>query len=170
MIDIEYLRKNFCATPDDPRFYLHEPFNLDGHTICTDGAVFVRVGLDVKFTACANEKPVPIIRRLYSALVIDESIFTAIPTLPIRHKICKYCDREGCETCNNLGYFLDQRRVKCGAAEISNEYANKIATLFKCQIILPIENDKPIYFRFDGGDGFLMPMIPFIDTFANKRR
>ena len=103
-------------------------------------------------------------------MVVDESRFTVISTLPIRHKICKYCDREGCEKCDNLVYFLDLRRVHIGAADISNEYANKIAALPNCQVMLPTENDKPIYFRFDGGDGFLMPMIPFIDTFANTKK
>ena len=160
MIDIEYLKKKFCATPDDPRSYLHNPFNLDGHTYCTNGAVFVRVLRDSRFDGCEKNKVITAIQKLYSGLVVDESRFAPVPTLPSIHEICPNCIGMGCEGCDNLGYFLDLRRIKCGAAEISNEYAHKLAVLPSSQIMLPTENDKPIYFRFTDGDGFLMPMGP----------
>jgi hypothetical protein len=78
-----------------------------------------------------------------------------------RHEYdCKNCDGEGeikaqCLKCGGKGYLIEA--VQIGDAHFSSSYLALLADLPGIAIA-PNGKDGAAYFKFDGGDGVLMPM------------
>jgi hypothetical protein len=64
-----------------------------------------------------------------------------------------------CGACHGTGKKLDWRRVPLGASGFAVHYLRLMRGNLPNVKILPSEPRECCYFQFDGGDGFLMPMV-----------
>lgn len=65
---------------------------------------------------------------------------------------------ENCYSCEGIGKKYEGKAVKIGVGFYTDTLLAKIATLPKCVIGVP-DKQSPAIFRFDGGDGLLMPRL-----------
>ena len=66
---------------------------------------------------------------------------------------------EVCESCSGEGKFYTAQAIPVGDALFSDKYLHSIGQLDGCEIGV-VDAVKPSRFRFDGGDGLIMPMRP----------
>lgn len=156
--------KSFCGD-ELARPYLHKPFSIGKFTFATDGRLMVRVprqdGVPEHDGPIKNaNKPFDKIRE---STTFSRPEF-AVPSL----------DDEECLTCEGHGYEHDCpdcscRCVKCGGtgiakASITYDGINFDAAYFAKVLAIPgvelssARDGEPLFFRFDGGVGALMPL------------
>lgn len=111
--------KKFCIDLDDPRVYLHAPFNLNGHTFATTGHACIRVDLDDSCADLVEEKRDLLTKSLDRYFVGIESVkFDAFPVLPD----LVYCD---CKACGGTGFMIARECEECdgeGELTLSSDY------------------------------------------------
>ncbi len=78
---------------------------------------------------------------------------------------CKECNGAGrmnppeiCHSCSGTGKDGSQR-VKVGVSHIARRYAELILALPNLEVAPNLDDKAAIPFRFDGGDGILMPLM-----------
>lgn len=153
----------FCDR--NKRRNLHRPFTRGEFTYATDGALVIRV--DHRADVPDNEKaplaeglPWPDASTVYAP--------PAVPGLPILEEIeCPRCDGGQvhdcptchceCGSCDGSGRMLEPYSADVGEAIFSVKYLFKILVLPGIQFG-PSKQAEPMPFRFDGGEGLLMPL------------
>lgn len=159
--------QKFCGT-DPFRDYLHKPITQDGFTWATDGAVMVRAPADKRYSPC--ERPINIAKPLSG---IEDATFSppniSLPPAPERTGPCPECDGRGrehdcpdceciCEACHGAGELNAEKRTTTTirGAIFNLAYVRLIASLPNVEFSQS-DGKKPMFFRFDGGVGALMP-------------
>ena len=134
--------KSFCAykgmTPR--RKYIESPWSEGDYTYATDGRIIVRIPRDRNIPENGD---CPDAERLFKQ-VNKEGVYKSIPHLPKKDKAGP----------NKKGFT---EKTEFQKATFDNYYLNLIASLPNAQMVA---NDKEgaAHFKFDGGDGLLMPM------------
>lgn len=170
----------FCSTePSRPN--LHAPFRLGEHVFATDGRICVRVpayegppegSVDPrKFFSNIPEVTPARLRSIKSAQKqLDEC--TNCGGTGKMHE-CPNCDCGHCEFCDGAGSVdnTPKIRVALRGAVFDLRYINLIRTLPNLHLAVSAPKDAAMYFRFDGGDGVLMPMCwaDGVDTVKGER-
>lgn len=177
--------QQFCST-DSVRFYLHNPFTLGDFTYATNGHIIVRVP-KVDGVPLAESAPNP--SNIFKDFPASDR-FTALPPLNLPKAEgpetvdCSECDGRGkehecpdcdceCEACDGSGKEVREKRVSTELAGVILQlrYVRQIAALPHVEIAPHLAiNGKPVFFRFEGGDGALMPMRAGYETHVQVER
>lgn len=167
MIDL----KPFCGD-DFSRYYLQEPWSEGAYTYATNGVILVRV-------ARRDDVPETDATRFVNAAYLfrrsEGSGFVPLPhfDLPAAETVaCPACDGSGrvhaccdcghtCEACNGGGSVSSYEKISVGI--FGTPYNAKYAALLRdLPGIAVATNEKPLatplHFKFDGGEGLLMPL------------
>ena len=158
--------KRFCGR-DPFRPYLDNPISRGEWTYATDGHIAVRVPRTEKTIDTPNYYP-PIETLPFADA---KTIFTPVPNIIFPEtdmRECERCNGRGrqhdcpncmceCENCAGTGMEYEQVSVGIGAAVFNAKYIALILRLPNLQFAAPQKVD-PMMFRFDGGDGLIMPM------------
>ena len=103
---MEKIFKMFCATINEPREYLREPFLHKGFIYATNGHMAIRISDNGKVQE--NKDAPKNIHSLFDVVIND---FIDIPALP-KKVPCEYCDGDGkgrakeeCDECDGNGSF-----------------------------------------------------------------
>jgi hypothetical protein len=182
MIDLQ----PFCANYDS-RYVLSKSFVRKGTRYATDGRICVRVDAagqdDTEGTTPPSEdlgwggdgdwKPIPAVEPVMSmqkcphctCKTCHGSGETECPTCH-NDCDCEECDGDGfdgCEQCHETGMMMLPDFYTIDGIKIAARYWDKIRALPNVMYALPANKSdrlRPIAFRFDGGDGLVMPLRP----------
>lgn len=159
MITLELLQ-SFCA--GDIRPAIMKPWTLpDGFTYATDGRIAIKVPA---LLAVPANPAAP--QRMYDKGFLYEQEFGPLPVLPEPLvKRCETCEGTGmyecgactCEDCEGAGDILEYISIQVGTRLLSDVYLRKIALLPNPIIGLTGDARSAVRFKFDGGEGVLMP-------------
>lgn len=160
----------FCGT-EETQYYLMKPFSRDGFTWATDGCILIRV---------AQREGIPDIEQKLNVSKPIENIdaktfFTPsfkLPPAPTETGPCPSCEGRGyahdcpdceceCERCNAQGTLDSEILIstKVGGNFFSLKYVRQVLSLPGVEVSASADkNDAPLFFRFDGGVGVLMPL------------
>jgi len=159
----------FCEPASSDRTAFKMPFSIGEFTYATNGKIIVRVPRrdDVPERDDAPKN---------ASKLFDENKcagnFQPLPDFPKpTRETCLKCEGGGrcrCDTCGdehscgNCGGDGTVRgeivKVKIGDQIVSNHWLALIAALPNPTIANALQKDHALTFRFDGGDGLLMPM------------
>jgi hypothetical protein len=130
----------FCDPNDPSRPWLGQPFSAGAWTYATDGHIMVRVP------------------RLDD---IAESP-DAAPKAESHRERCPSCNCK-CHRCDGTGKltFAGFHRTTIGKALYNSKYVSLLQTLPQLELGQP-HRSNPLPFRFDGGEGLLMPCRPHL--------
>lgn len=160
--------KRFCGT-DELQSYLMEPFSFGEHTFATDGIIMVRVRRrnDVAEIAKTGKWNGPL--EGFDAATFS-AISVTLPPVPEAIDPCLACDGEGnahdcpsceckCKKCAGTGTEIPERRITTTIR--GNIYALRYVRMMLAlpDVIVADKtlNERPLMFKFDGGEGALMP-------------
>lgn len=159
----------FCGR-DLTRPYLQQPFSYGEWTYATNGHICVRVPR--RPTVEENENMKDKAANLFLQNTASE--FSPMPKVTIPADLgedddCNTCDGRGtehdcpdceclCEDCGGSGKEPPGSRISIGIGEgiYQGSYVLLMQTLPAVEIAKP-DKEKPLCFRFDGGEGLLMP-------------
>lgn len=136
MITLEELQK-FCAQ-DENYPYLRQPFNIGCHTFATNKVIMVRVkkvkGVKIKQSDEVNKGVLG-----YAAL-LDEPLNLAPLCLKTRWR------------------RVIPKQTQIGVHWFDSKYIDMLNKLPNIKVSETHPESTPMAFRFDGGEGLLMPM------------
>lgn len=160
MVDL----KKFCGT-DTWRTYIHDPFSRGEYTYATDGAIIVRVPL----VAEIGETPrTPNPEKIFAPMPADgwRTLRVALPTVAPTKECgscyhgfehdCPDCTCE-CDECKGTGFVEPNLSTEIGGVIFDLKYIRMVAELPGVEVVIT-DGISPSFFRFEGGDGALMPM------------
>ncbi len=158
--------KKYCDDPKNGRYQLSEPWSDDKYTYASNGHILVRVP---KFSDSSKRKdsPTGLGKKSFDEIFKAEPVkWFSIPTVHPKHQDCEDCNGKGkfkyhgetvqCEECDGKGKYLRHISVDIGGVAFSDVYLSWIAELPN-STIGPFKVDEPARFKFDGGEGLLMP-------------
>jgi len=169
-IDQELL-KQFCSH-DPTRYYLMKPFSQDGYTWATNGHIMVRVA-QIDGIAPFDGKAINVARPLKG---IEDAQFSSraftLPPAPEELDDCIKCAGRGtehecpdcdctCEYCKGTGRVDRESKISTTISGqiVQLAYARMVAGLPGVEVSeRASEGIAPLFFRFDGGVGALMPL------------
>lgn len=165
MIDLSI----FCGR-DESRPYLLQPFSFGEFSYATNGHVMVRVPRlpDVAEQTQKGKWDAP-----FEGL--EQAAFSApkftLPKQPAQDTECEACDGRGfehdCPDCECTCSACDGSGSEAAEANVSTSYEGAVFALRYVRRVLALPgielahvkaSDAPLFFRFDGGAGALMPM------------
>jgi hypothetical protein len=175
-----YALRKFCGegglTYDDRR-----PFARDGFCWATDAVILVRIPLEtVNSVPRPGEVPYPDVLAAWTGKTkpvqvgfnADAMFVTWEPPRDIESDLCWVCGADGrmvctecndesrCPCCYGVGKVYWPRTLMIGTAKIQTRYYELIGELPSPTFVIPGpgEDQNAISFRFDGGEGLLMPL------------
>jgi hypothetical protein len=142
------------------------PFSLNGHSYATNGHIAVRVP---RRPDIPENKEAPSAERL--PWDFSRVKFGPLPQPELLSVTCGFCGGLGhkhecpdcrceCKHCNGSGKIIPPRnavRVRIGKAVFAGQYIEWIQALPGLEIGKP-KPSRPLPFRFEGGEGLLMPV------------
>ena len=162
MIDLQ----KFCCKPHDNRYNLEHPFSRGEWTYATNGHIAVRVP---RVADSFDNKDSPAAETL--SWPTAGMKFTAAPKIEIprlKEWECQTCDGRGskhdcpdcncsCDVCFGTGQQIEKISVGVGPSVFNARYVSLALALPNLEFG-PLHKIEPVPFRFDGGQGLLMPM------------
>jgi hypothetical protein len=168
MVTKEILEK-FCD-PENARYHIDKPWSIDDVSLATDGKILIRVPRLQDVPECGdapgalhifNDNPPP----------SDNGQWQSLPS-------CKECDGKAqhifktefneytcpCKTCRGTGMDISEEDVQnlmvitIGPMKFQTKYLALIKMLPNAMIYPNDDLEKPSWFRFDSGDGLIMPV------------
>ncbi len=164
------LLEAFVGHADDIRFWMLTPFRFDGSTYATRGSLIVRMdGECADYPELESEKTRKNIQKIWKGK--DLSATSSLPDLR-NLKLCHYCHGSGKDLGADGITQTDEPCPSCGGDKmtecdnpflIGDNYLDgkllvKIQPLPCVRFSGTPAREKPQYFVFDGGDGFVMPL------------
>lgn len=168
MIDL----KQFCGT-NDLRSYLHAPFTIGEFTYATDGNCAVRVPRQEDAASKPQQLTAEKVEVVFANF--DKASFAPLrhgplPDLPDPYETecdcyeghehnCPDCECV-CEACNGSGTVMETKRVSTTVrGGIFNlRYVKMMLALPNVEVMTNRRGElTPLWFRFDGGVGAIMP-------------
>ena len=160
--------QSFC---DETRDSISQPFLVDGNLYATNGKIIIRSD-DVKgnFKEIENEHVIDLVHRMEWG---NDCELQDLPNVngELKEIKCEECGGSGtldvdnkynkyeveCKSCEGVGYKMEYNDVKIGDLTVSAGLLSKIKDLpnVKCAVY----KKRYLYFKFDGGEGFLLGMI-----------
>ena len=172
MLTADQLQK-FCSD-DITRPYIMKPFTRGEHTWATNGHIMIRVpkidGIEELGGLPPVEKPWGIADW---SLPLRPLKFGKLPPVEDEEGDCELCEGRGtehdcpgcpcvCENCHGSGLDKwisdDEKSLSIGNAIFSARYIRELSELPRVQIPSDPHTENPMPFKFDGGEGLLMPM------------
>jgi hypothetical protein len=171
---MEFL-KRFCGRPDEVKWaVLLEPFSRGSFSYATNGHLGIRVP---RIDSIPERTSAPNLEGVFAASYGDSNIRPLKNPLPdpikatqmkcaecggrgTDHPSCPTCKCE-CQTCDGTGSVTvtPTESVSIGDRIFDAAYIRKIASLPGLMVNPEAKDDEqPIAFRFDGGEGLLMPL------------
>ena len=166
MIDL----KLFCLTDKTRSKAIGQPWSDGEFTYATDAAIIVRVPRLSDVPENPNAPTSAVAARIFETAT--DGKWSALPefTAP-KYVTCENCggggncdcpdcvDTHTCGICHGTGEKLEKLpSVKFGEQLVSPKYLALLATLPGVRLANAVETLKPLHFKFDGGEGRLMPM------------
>ena len=168
----------FCSK-EEARFNISRPFSKGEYTYATNGHLAIRVAR----TDQPENLEAPDCERLFAAAIErGEPPWIDLPPFQLHRKRCPICRGTGfvdeeyrscakespnayeCEECEG-GVILSGSAIvkaKKGKVRMASQYLDLLKDLPEIKIGVvgdeSTRTDKPIRFKFDGGEGLLMPM------------
>lgn len=159
----------------DGIFSIRLPWSRGDYTYSTNGHLIIRIPRhpDIKEILEA-----PDALNIFLKAEPIPSEWIDIPALPEPQFIqCKECDGQRfvtwktdwneyeaeCKSCDGTGESGEIRKIEINGVIFNVEYLRKISKLpnFKISVLNAgdgiVEKEKPVWFKFDGGDGLIMP-------------
>jgi hypothetical protein len=164
MIDL----KPFCST-DETRYYINEPFTEGEWTCATNGHIIVRVPKIDGVGPCQYEK-MNTEKVMPETGGIEFTALTEIAIPAVTFTVCEAChgdqvhDCPGCECvceeCDGTGQISsDEHSTEfVRGVPFCRHYIRMLLTLPGIQIPVQPIAKQPMPFKFDGGEGALMPL------------
>jgi len=174
--DVDKILMMFCAT-QDIHPVLFKPFNHGNFTYATNGYIAIRVPLIKKYN---HKKLVPNMNDIWFN-TLPERGWMDVPDIEkeVGYNDCDVCKgkgkyfscgcpacqtarhvKESCDTCKGTGYVFKQESILVGTKLLSCLYLDIIHKLPNPQISPDsVIGRTAIPFKFDGGDGIIMPML-----------
>lgn len=178
--------KPFCYRHDDRGDWIKKPWTIGDYTHATDGRILVRAPKLDGFDASeeAVKKTAGVIAQFSEWQKVNHGM-PLPPFKPRETENCQTCKGSGsacyvecdtcggaislngqtinCVDCTGTGHRLKHdggnfAPVKLGSQWTSSFYYEKLASLPGLVWFNNSDALGPIYFRFDGGDGLLMPL------------
>lgn len=159
MVDL----KKFCGT-EWSRPYLNEPFSRGEYTYATDAAIIIRMPR----VAEIGEVPgAPNPEKIFAAMPADGWRPLRVDLPPVappeeciscyngHEHDCPDCTCE-CEECDGTGKVAAKVSTVIGGVIFDMKYIRMIAELPGVEVSIT-DSNSPSFFRFEGGDGALMP-------------
>lgn len=163
MIDLQ----PFCGR-DEYRPYLHKPFSRGAYTYATDGRLLLRVAR--RDDVPENDRAPDCEAAVFSKLQCSEYAAPdfALPDVKPEREDCILCEGRGfehdcpscqctCPECDGAGHIEKPQSTTINGSLITLKYARLMFTLPDLQLQVPPCGEKPMLFKFDGGDGAVMP-------------
>jgi len=149
------------------------PFAHDGWMYATDNAILVRVKTDEPDTSSREGEIIPKAYKMFEAFPSEHAQWDRWRSYPlVQHSsTCPECDgtgqvecdrcghvAAGCTKCDGLGVIEKAKCRQIGFVMIAMKYDQLIRSLPKVECVMPTDADAPVAFRFEGGEGLVMPM------------
>lgn len=139
------------------------PFVFSGYRHATDARICIRVPAIGEFDTSPGNRPFPPCEMRFQDFptIADWTRWPA-PNQEDEHAICAVCAGTGgmgsivCEHCSGEGRWLERKQL-IGSKFIDVRYDQKIRALPNAHFSSPAD-EPAIYFRFDGGEGVVMPL------------
>jgi hypothetical protein len=158
----------FCSQ-DRPE--LSRPFSIGAWTYASDGYVLVRVPRrdDVSERAAPDasrlfpdDAPKPRYRpapkfTIPETIQREEKCWYCRGTGKKHGERCPTCQCEDCTSCSGTGRLTKLETVKIGYAVFQARYISWLQSLPNLEVAKHRGGIEPLRFRFDGGEGLLMP-------------
>jgi hypothetical protein len=155
------------VSADGEKHHIDKPWSRDGFTYATNGHVMVRVPVmaDVQNNEGPNAEYV-----FKQALPMPDT-WVPIPDVKPSDIKCDECGGQGrkfrdvdgitwereCDGCNGSGKIHPVETHEINGVKFQVKYLFLLHQLPNCEIS-PVDNKTPAWFKFDGGEGLLMPM------------
>jgi len=174
--------------PEYRQGMISTPYSQDGYTIATNGHVLIRIPRMNDVARNGGPDIVPLFENApepetYFPVPEPQPPTIRECTACFGKKVCPECENEGtieihsrgrwyevecrscnghgkfvsCDECDSTGEIVTWGRSKVGSQSFSDKYLTLLKTLPGVEIG-PTYDLKPARFRFDGGDGLIMPM------------
>jgi hypothetical protein len=159
--------QKFCAKPEAMRANIAQPWSAGEHAFATDGRILIAVPrlADVPER---DDAPRNIIQHIFNP---NTGVFFALPAeLPANEiKTCETCKGDmvvtcnfghdhDCEKCDGSGKIETIKGFACGTQKFNPDLLRLIATLPGVQVANARDEFGAMAFRFEGGEGRVMPM------------
>ena len=128
---------------------INRPWSKGNFTYSTDGYIIVRVDRDPEF---GEKENAPDAEKLYNRNPSPLEWFGIPELLELKFCICQKC---GGKKQIEEAVF---ETTEINGCNFQNKYLRFLKELPNCKIS-PINKDNPAWFKFDGGDGLLMPCL-----------
>ena len=159
--------QSFCGDDADPS-YLHKPFSYEDFTYATDERIMVRVPRRENVPELSADNPIKDPTKPmqgFGTVRFAPPPPYSIPTGSDEVK-CPSCEGRGlehdcpdctciCAKCEGTGALKTSTTV--GSINFDLNYLRQVLALPGVEIAEP-QDRAPLYFRFTGGDGALMPL------------
>lgn len=133
------------------------------YSYASDGAILVRVG---RLPDIAENKLAPSMvndERMNEFFNKSADAWFQVPDITPEKKICEDCHNShyarDCEECGGTGLVDETLVVEIEEVFFNNKYLRMLLTLPDVKMALIDKKGVPAKFRFNGGDGLLMPML-----------
>lgn len=149
------------ASKDETRFNINRPWSDGGYSYATTGHILIRVPRMEGIPENENV-PKPIDKMFPSKEPTVWLPIIGMELPPSKEEKCPICKgkgkyyRETCFECNGEKTFRVPVPVPVGESHFDIHYLSLLAALPNCRIAP--DGIGQALFRFDGGDGLLMPM------------
>lgn len=180
----------FCST-DETRWYLLKPFSMGEFSYATNGHIEIRQPRREDIPEMDEKAPKFDASAPFAG--IESAVFSRIeadlPPPPETTGPCKLCDGRGyehdcpscdcvCEPCHGSGEMDPERFISTsiGGVFFVLSYVRQMLELPGVEIsntaVLSIKHKKsrPLLFRFDGGEGALMPRMKQLEDHIEIER
>lgn len=174
--------QKFCST-DSTRHHIQAPWSREEWTLATNGHIGIRIP---RLEQIPENPNAPDLLKLFSdSYALEGRLAFTVPEPVSDIKVCHVCNgalfiyqhrdelkpcgknypgAEACDYCDQGTIEKGKTLVKgpLGEVILNSSYVRLIRSLPNPQLLLfgdeSDRRDKPIQFKFDGGDGLLMPM------------
>ena len=151
----------FCSKIEDYKYSV--PWSEEHFSYASDGSILIRV----------SRLPDVLENKLVQSVINDQKIsgffnneidmWFRVPDITPEKMICEECYNSHynryCEECGGNGYVNKKIVVEIEGMFFNNKYLRMILTLPDVKMALINKIGAPAKFRFNGGDGLLMPML-----------
>lgn len=152
----------FCGGENEIHSYLRQPFRHNGQIIATNGHIIISIQDDGREASTPTKELTDLVDKIFTRTMDTYAPVSGI-YIPEAEK-CKHCgnpdyqDEEGVCVCDDTGFVLHQN-VLVGATTFARRYLALIAELPNAEIGVSVDEKLwQVPFRFDGGQGYVMPM------------
>ena len=157
----------FCYKWDGPDYKekYSIPWPEEHFSYASDGSILIRVCRLPDILENKLVQSVVNAQKISGFLNKDVDMWFRVPDITPGKMVCEDCEGTGkrdyvdCEECGGNGYVDEEIVVKIEGVFFNNKYLRMLLTLPDVKMALVDKTGAPAKFRFDGGDGLVMPMF-----------